>query len=214
MCVSACSANYCVARVYSCGAAVGNACCTVAHKVKAAVTSRAGQVVIGAGVAVGLIAYGDRIFVPLIEKIVTVLGVTGQLSDPFAGMGLGMKIFMAPFICVIGPVMEEVGFRWLLQNALTDKFESFYMSYGVTKANANILARVTSVFFTAIIFGLVHFSNALFFWCNPVLFLPQVVFATVLGLVLGVSKELSGGLYVPCGIHIANNTLAWLQYML
>lgn len=59
-----------------------------------------------------------------------------------------------------------------------------------------------------------HFSNALVFWCNPILFLPQVVAATIMGLMFGLAKEFTGDLYMPIGMHMGNNTLAWVAKML
>jgi membrane protease YdiL (CAAX protease family) len=67
---------------------------------------------------------------------------------------------------------------------------------------------VTAVFFSAIIFGSLHFSNALFLWCNPVLLLPQVIATTLLGLMFGGAKEILDGLAMPIGMHMGNNILA------
>ena len=208
MCSSIC--NKIVNGFYSCGAPLRDACCTMAEKVKEMVTSpvAVGQVVLG---AVGWGVYGYPISTSLGEKVVAVWGMSDTFSDSFAEISPRMQILLSPFSCVVGPIIEECAFRGQLQEMLKDKFESFYTDQGFS--SADIAARVTSVFFTAIIFGLLHFSNALFFWRHPVFFLPQVVLAMFGGLISGLSQELSGGLYVPCGIHIANNTLTWAKHM-
>jgi membrane protease YdiL (CAAX protease family) len=100
-------------------------------------------------------------------------------------------------------------FRGDLQGALKDKLHSFYENIGFSNPDATIASRVTSVFFTSVIFGLLHFTNAIMFWCNPILFLPQVVAATTMGLMFSLAKEFSGELHMPIGMHIGNNTIAW-----
>ena len=56
-------------------------------------------------------------------------------------------------------------------------------------------------------------STAYFTGSSPDKFLPQVVCATFTGVVLGVAKEVSGGLALPIGLHIGNNTLCTLKVM-
>lgn len=97
-----------------------------------------------------------------------------------------------------------------LEETFKSKLSSFYISQNFSGSIANTAARMTAVFFTTALFGLIHFTNALFFWSNPILFLPQVVHATIGGLILSLSKELSGKLYIPIGMHIGHNTFWWL----
>ena len=169
--------------------------------------SPVGQGVIG--FQLGL--FTPMVYGPLTEKIVEVLGVSAKIftENPFKVMDLGSKILVAPLICLIGPVMEEVFFRGSLQDSLKSAFRNYYGQGDLSESMVDIAARVTAVFFSSIIFGLIHFTNALMFWCNPILFLPQVVAATLLGLIFGFVKEVSGDLHMPIGMHIGNNTLAW-----
>lgn len=177
-------------------------------KIQDFVTSPIGKGMIGFGLGLGMhLAYG-----PITERILTALGYTiseSGAADPFMSMGLPSKIILMPLICIIGPVMEELQFRGGLQGYIKEALESFYRERGLSDSSANMAARVSSVFFSSIIFGLVHFTNAIVFWCNPVLFLPQVIAATVMGVIFGLAKELTGDLAMPIGMHIGNNTLAW-----
>lgn len=194
-------------QLHSFGIAIENAFNATTKKIKEVVTSHIGQGVIGFGLGVG----AHKIYEPLTERIIKALGLSAaNLPNPFSGFGLGSKILLAPFICVIGPILEEKIFRGDLQDLLKDKLKSFYTNRGFSDSAANTAARVTSVFFSSIIFGVIHFSNALCFWCNPVLFLPQVIAATLMGFIFGFAKEFSGELSLPIGMHIGNNTLAWI----
>lgn len=197
-------ANSFIDGLHSFGAAAGETLNTTAQKIKKFVASPAGQMIIGLGVGVCMHA----VYGPLTSKVVQLFGFSAMPPDPFNGLGSVSKVLLSPFICVLGPIMEELEFRGGLQGIIKDKLESFYVNLGFSDSAANIAARVTSVFFTSIIFGLVHFSNALVFWCNPVLFLPQVIAATIMGLMLGLAKEFSGDVYMPIGMHIGNNTIA------
>ena len=195
--------------VHSFGLSARDTLSPATQKIKDIVTSPLGQTVIGFGLGMG----AHRIYGPLTEKIVKALGVSAILPDPFRDLHLPYKIFLAPFVCVLGPILEEKMFRGDLQETLKDKFEFFYLNRGFSYSAANTAARVTSVLFGSIIFGLIHFTNAIVFWCNPVLFLPQVVAATIMGLIFGLAKELSGELDMPVAMHVGNNTLAWAHYM-
>jgi membrane protease YdiL (CAAX protease family) len=107
------------------------------------------------------------------------------------------------------PIWEEQIFRGDIQETLKTKIKPFFASLGFLDSAANISARVMSVFFASVIFGIYHFSNAIIFLCNPIRFLPQVVAATIMGLMFGLAKEFSGGLLMPIGMHIGNNTSVW-----
>ncbi len=164
-------------------------------------------------IGLGLGAYAHKIYGPLTEKIVKILGVPTGLPDPFGGLDLLTKLVLTPFVCFLGPISEEQTFRGDLQGTLREKFESYFVNRGFSESTANIAARVTAIFFASVIFGLVHFMNAIVFWCNPILFLPQVVAATIMGLIFGLAKECAGNLDMPIGMHIGNNTLAWANYL-
>lgn len=179
------------------------------EKIKELISTRVGQWIIGLALGAAMCL----IYSPLTEKIVQLLGFSANMPDPFAETGMIESILLTPFVCVIGPAMEEWQFRGAMQSALNKLFESMYLDWRVTDKQADILARITSVFFTSVVFGLVHFTNALVFDCNPILFLPQVIAATIMGLLFGAAKELTGNLDLPTSMHIGNNTLAWANYM-
>ncbi len=198
-----------VSGLRSFGTAMEDTFHTTTQKIKDAVVSPLGQGVVGFGLGLG----AHKVYGPLTDKIVSNFGLTTLLVDPFAAMSLSSKIFLAPFICVIGPIIEELVFRGGIQGAIKEQLVIFYANLGLSDFAVNIAARITSVFFASVIFGLVHFTNAISFWCSPILFLPQVVAATIMGVAFGLAKEFSGELYMPIGMHIGNNTLAWANYI-
>lgn len=188
---------------------IEDAFCTVTQKIKDAASSCFGQGIIGFVLGTG----AHKIYMPLTDKIIKFLGVSTILSDPFNGLALNYKILASPLVCVVAPVLEEQMFRGDLQGMLKDKFKSFYLDKGYSDSVANTAAGVSSVFFASIAFGLMHFTNAIVFWCHPVAFVLQVVAATLMGIVFGLAKEFSGQLHMPLGMHIGNNTVAWANYI-
>ena len=172
---------------------------------KKRVVSLVFQLIIGATLGVKMY----RVYSPLAKKILTAVGIE-KSPDPFEKLNLVSKIFLAPSVCILVPCFEEIVFRGAIQKIFKDKFEPLYANLGCATFVANITARVTSVFFTSLIFGIYHFSNVITFRCSPVSFFPQVVSATISGLILGLAKELSGSLAIPIGMHIGNNTLVTL----
>jgi membrane protease YdiL (CAAX protease family) len=204
--IPSCSTHSFLDELHTFGVQVKDACQETAQKIKELLFTRVFQGILGFGIGLGLY----KIYEPLTQKILKGCG-TCLAVNPFNSLSLGLKIIFSPFICVIGPIFEEVWFRGDLQGTLKEKFESFYQKCGLSDRFINIASRITAVFFASIIFGLVHFSNALVFWCNPVLFLPQVVAAALMGILFGIAKEITGDLFLSSGMHIGNNTLAWFQ---
>jgi membrane protease YdiL (CAAX protease family) len=192
----------------SIGIVLEDTICATAQKIKEIVTSPL-QLIFGFGLGLGL----HKIYAPLTNKIIKALRISIPLADPFSTLDLSSKIFLTPIVCILVPLLEEYMFRGTLQETLKDVFESFYINLGFSLTAAETAARVTSLFFSSVIFGLAHFTNALIFWCNPIIFLPQVVATTIMGLLFGLAKEFSGDLSLPSGMHIGNNTLAWIQMM-
>ncbi len=177
-------------------------------KVQDFVTSEIGQAAIGFGLGLGM----PLVYAPITERILTAMGFVFSDSaapDPFMSMGFPLKIIVMPLLTIIAPIAEELLCRGNLQEYLKETSETFYIDHGLSDASAKMTARVSAVFFTSILFGLTHFSNALVFRCNPILFLPQVIVATIMGLILGLAKEATADLAMPIGMHIGNNTLAW-----
>lgn len=164
------------------------------------------------GFAIGLaMPYALGAMYPYINQLTRLAGIPLDSipQDPLHGMSRIGKIALAPLVCISGPIIEEYLFRGKLQESLKIRFEGFYSRCGMTEEAAQLSARISTIFFSSILFGLVHFSNALDFWCNPILFLPQVVMASIMGIAFGIAKECTNNLYLPTGMHIGNNTLAW-----
>lgn len=164
---------------------------------------------LGVGFGVGVSAGLQRAYDFLAERI-----GSSYLIDPLNGLSLNHKILITPLICVLLPLLEEKTFRGDLQEILQSELQSFYVSrLGFSVSEAKSAARITSLFFTSVLFGLIHFSNAIVCWCHPLVFLPQVVITTVLGFIFGVAKEFSGELFLPTGMHMGYNTFIWTQYI-
>lgn len=90
------------------------------------------------------------------------------------------------YACLMGPIVEELTFRGAIQGWLH--------RHGVRPWVAIVVASVA--------FGIMHM--------NPL----QIVFASLLGMVLGYVYWRTGSLWLPCLIHICNNTLASLSVLL
>ena len=88
--------------------------------------------------------------------------------------------FMCVFICLIGPIMEEIISRGAIQGFL------------LRQSVAPKYAIVTS----ALIFGITHMNPA------------QIPIATIVGLMLGIIYWKTGSLILPMFIHIANNSMS------
>lgn len=191
------------AWLHSFGIAIENAFNATTQKIQDFVTSPVGQGIIGFGL--GICAH--RICEPLTEKMIKALTI------PTIDLDLACKILLTPFVCIVAPINEEILFRGVLQDTLTNTLESFYLNLGFSNSAAHLSARVTSLFFISVIFGLAHFLNAIVFDCNPILFLPQVVYACIVGVMFGLAKEFTGDLYMPIGMHMGGNIFTWAQFI-
>lgn len=182
------------------------------HKTaKKIVTSPLGQGIIGFGLGVGM----HKITNPLTIKTLKVLKAEALLNqpDPFRTLGFKTKVAISPFVSILIPLIEEQSFRGDIQNYFKKKFKSHYRNHGFSNSSAKITASCTSILVTSLIFGAAHFTNALVFWCHPKRFLIQVIATTFMGVLFGTAKELSGGLAMPNGMHIGNNTLACYHFL-
>lgn len=84
---------------------------------------------------------------------------------------------------IIGPIYEEILFRYLLYNRLKKK-------YSIKK----------SILITTIIFALIHMS--------PI----KIIYAFILGLILNIAYEKYRNIIVPILIHISANTIVIFLY--
>lgn len=84
---------------------------------------------------------------------------------------------------IIGPIYEEILFRYLLYNRLKSK-------YSIRK----------SILITTIIFALIHISSI------------KIIYAFILGLILNITYEKYHNIKAPILIHIAANTIVIFLY--
>lgn len=106
-------------------------------------------------------------------------------------------------ICILVPILEEVIFRGMIQPGI--KFTVKHLVQPFVSAEAALkIATITAIGLTAILFGVVHFTNHTHWLVG----LPQVVMATFGGIVHGIEREY-GTLAMPIADHIAHNTIAF-----
>lgn len=112
------------------------------------------------------------------------------------------------YTSVIGPIVEELIFRWALYYTIKIPTK-FIVSYFYPEETAKKISEVTTIIFTSIAFGLVHVGNSTSFLVS----LPQVIKCIVAGIQYGYQKEYGGGITMTIGSHIANNSYSTLIYM-
>ena len=100
----------------------------------------------------------------------------------FENLALGSAISLFIAVVVIAPIFEEILFR----GYIFDQFERRFAAVGMTIVASGVL------------FGLYHLN------------IFQGVFASVLGIVLGLSYYWTRSMWVPIIIHFANNLLSYL----
>lgn len=123
--------------------------------------------------------------------------------------GITSTVLQMPTTCISGPVLEELFFRGFLHELLRKAFSSFYEAIGLEAEQVKTFAKISTVFFSAIIFGAAHFLNAYSLGCSFIEVLPQVVYSSVAGVLYGFLKEHTGNHFVAIGLHVGNNVDAW-----
>ena len=111
-----------------------------------------------------------------------ILDLPDMMVDMF--IGLGSDPWGIVLIAIIGPVAEEVLFRWGIMR--------HYMPGGAWRA----------ILISALAFGIIHMNPA------------QVPFAAAMGVMLGILYWRSGSIAWPIALHILNNSLACAQILL
>ncbi len=101
----------------------------------------------------------------------------GAISEPHLDVKKGL--FVAVHISIIAPIIEEIINRKII------------LGYMLRHSINPIIAIIIS----SIIFGISHL--------NPI----QIPFATLTGIILGITYWKTGSLIIPTIIHIANNTI-------
>lgn len=97
-----------------------------------------------------------------------------------AKTSLAANIIMYTYVCLLGPVIEEILFRGIILESMRQYNERF------------------AIVFSSLIFGLMH--------CN----IPQAVNGFIVGLVLGTLYVRSGSLIPSSAVHIIMNTVTSL----
>ena len=110
-----------------------------------------------------------------------ILDLPDMMVDIF--IKLGSDPWGIVLIAIIGPVAEEVLFRWGIMR--------HYMPGGAWRA----------ILISALAFGIIHMNPA------------QVPFAAAMGVMLGILYWRSGSIAWPIALHILNNSLACAQIM-
>lgn len=111
-----------------------------------------------------------------------ILDLPDMMVDIF--IKLGSDPWGIVSIAIIGPVAEEVLFRWGIMR--------HYMPGGAWRA----------ILISALAFGIIHMNPA------------QVPFAAAMGVMLGILYWRSGSIAWPIALHILNNSLACAQILL
>lgn len=109
---------------------------------------------------------------------------TGEIPDAMASAAPSTDIQMTTFIlfvCVFGPICEELIFRWLLLKP--------------ARAHGDWFA----VLMTALVFGLFHGN------------FDQFPYAFMVGIILGTAAVRFNSIVPPLILHVANNTLVGLN---
>ena len=116
-------------------------------------------------------------------SIATILNmIIFKLSPPTINISLPIIVSIIS-TGIIGPIYEEILFRYLLYNKFKNK-------YSIKK----------SILITTIIFSLIHLS--------PI----KIIYAFILGLIMNISYERHKSILAPILIHISANTIVIFLY--
>lgn len=136
-------------------------------------------VITGLLLYVGIVILGNLLGLPNVETPFEKL-----LKDPVS------RIVIALFGVSVGPIVEELLFRGLLQPVLVDSFGALYGILG-----------------TAVLFGGMHLMQNAFLWQSGVLI-------TIVGFVLGVIRHVSGSTRASAITHVSYNALPFLVLLI
>ena len=193
---------------------VENAFNDTTQKVVNFVRSPEGQIVIGFGLGLVL----STVTRPLTSRVVTALGLpaaSSSFGEPKIPplIILAILAYLAPRICITGPITAENLFRETLQPSLIHDLQRRFFSLGLPDSIASVAARVTAVVLTSIAFAAIHIPMVAIHALlgNPVGACSLVVNAFCMGVILGLAKELTGELYMSKAMHITNNTKVWAE---
>jgi membrane protease YdiL (CAAX protease family) len=130
------------------------------------------------------------------------------LEEKFPGQKFSaaeIQAVAAGYIVVVGPVLEEVAMRWLLQDViLKPLFHLINPEERLFSAQTEKIARV-AIASTA--FSAIHLANAA---ALPWAYVASQLVATLVGgAMLGAIKESSLGLSGSIGAHMGNNALGF-----
>lgn len=114
-------------------------------------------------------------------------------------------------VCIFSPVIEELIFRFLLQEVILKRGANFGIKkLGIPVNPNNIFVRITIVALSSLVFASMHdwafsASKAI----NP-FGAASLVYLFANGLIFGLSQERTGNIFHPIAIHMINNSLSIL----
>lgn len=127
---------------------------------------------------------GLSVVIVIMQKIL----LTPEIETPFEKLldDPASRVAVALFGITLGPIVEELLFRGLLQPVLVDSMGVF-----------------PGILLTSMLFGALHLTQNAFIWQVGVLI-------TVVGFVLGIIRHLSGSTKASTIVHIAYNALPFI----
>jgi len=206
--------------IYSLGGSISDLASRVNDYVRESILI---QFVLGAalGMVAGYVTF-NFLTLPVVTQLLGVEKTAKILAqNPFADMkdmDFIEKFFLSIEACIGAPILEEIIFRGFLMDAMGSQFNESFREY-FPEDTVQRVAQVATILFSSIIFGVVHFFNAIAFSCSPVLLLPQVINATFGGIGFAIAKELTadcekeplGPLRLPIYMHFGNNLMYCIQ---
>lgn len=107
---------------------------------------------------------------------------------------------------IVAPIVEELLFRCVLHYSIKNSTE-FAVSFFYPEETARKVGEVTAIIFGSIAFGVVHAVNS----GHYITTLPQVIYATLTGIILHCEKEYGGGLTMSIAHHMMHNAMGYAR---
>lgn len=127
-----------------------------------------------------------------------VMQVWDELSELPAVFSIPLKTVLGVYIVALGPILEEVIFRYALRDFLAN----------VVVDQNTFWGKVEMVLLNGLAFGAAHLSPGQG-WTNVIMF----VFTFLFGCVLAILREVTGDIIAPSAAHIANNGAYMIQFL-
>lgn len=102
-----------------------------------------------------------------------------EALDTMVNLPLPLYLLMIGTVSVIGPIIEEIVYRYIIQNFFKKCLKS----------------RIISILLSSLLFGFIHTRN----------FQPEIIIYFSMGLALGIIYEKSDNILISIGAHMLNN---------